>query len=507
MLRLVDRGPLDLSVGDVSVAPALNASYDELGPIAMRLYRLLPLHPGPEFTVEPVAEGLNEPVDVTTQAVSELLDANLITEIQYGRFRQHDLLREHARARAEELDPQPERNGALYRMCEWYGKKAAAADLAINPRPRRFSWVYLDVYDMQFPDRRDALEWFTREWANVLEAQRSAAGQDGWDELVFLLAETVWNGLRSLSAWDELAESQRLGAEAARRRSHVLESVCLSRLGFAETALGNDTAAEEACTQAVRRASELGDWWAEAAALSTRARARTARGECHGALADLERAVRLDEELGDRRSIALRHRRIGEIYCRPKMADFDRAIRHLRLAKDVMREVDDEIGLARAVTYLAKAHLGAGQWGTAVCEMGAVIDVLRSFGAPAYLVDVYAILGEARARLGHVAQARACFTEAIELGEAAGLHRSAALERARCYAMSWITATAGRRTPSDRTSRLDERDQYSGAALIAANEQILPTRPEHSNREGHDGHTQGRERPPTHREASAIDRP
>jgi hypothetical protein len=41
---------------------------------------------------------------------------------------------------------------------------------------------------------------------------------------------------------------------------------------------------------------------------------------------DLGSALQLDEQRGDRRSIALRHRRIGQAYGHPDIADFPQAI-------------------------------------------------------------------------------------------------------------------------------------------------------------------------------------
>lgn len=427
---LPDHTPMTMSVDDLSVRGVFDVSYDELEPTAARLYRLLAMHPGTEFTVEPAAAGLDESLATTGHALRQLLNANLITAIQEHRYRHHDLLREHAIELAEKHDAKSARQAALRRMIEWYLRRTAAADLVMNPLPRRFSPVYEDLDDARFTEPQQAHDWFAHEHANVLASQHLAA-EHGWDGLVYQFAETLWNPLRPSHAADELAETQQRGADAARRCGHVLESVCLTRLGFAETNRRNHEAAVQACTAAVERATELGSGWAQSAALATRARARTAADDPRGALTDLGHALEIDEELGEPRSVALRHRRIGQAYTHPKITDYAQAIWHLHKSTEIMLSLGDEIGHARAVTYLAEAHLSAGQCDATLFELSRVVRALRSYGAPTYLAHAYTVMGRAHAHLDHVAEARDCFTDAIDLYTAAGPAMTKAAEAVR----------------------------------------------------------------------------
>lgn len=404
--------PLAISMDDASVRGVFDVSYDELEPTAARLYRLLAEHPGAEFTSEPAAAGLKGTLAITEHALAQLVDANLLTEIRDHRYRHHDLLREHATELADRHDTKSARHAAKRRMIEWYLRRTAAADLAINSFPRRFSPVYEDLNGATFINPRQALDWFADERANILASQQLAAEHD-WDGLVYQFAEALWNPLRPNYASDELAETQQLGADAARRCKHVLESVCLTRLGFAESNRGNTEAAVAACTAAYECATDHGSQWAQSAALSTRARAFTAADDPRRALTDLAEALEIDEEQGERRSVALRHRRIGEAYTHPKITDYPQAIWHLRKATEIMSSLADEIGHARVVTYLARAHLGAGQCDAALFELRRVLRPLQSSGASAYLADVYTLMGRAHAELGHLDDADVCFADAI----------------------------------------------------------------------------------------------
>ena len=66
------------------------------------------------------------------------------------------------------------------------------------------------------------------------------------------------------------------------------------------------------------------------------------------------RCAAVDEQRSDRRSIALRHRRIGQAYAHPEIADFPQAIWHFREAAETMEALGDETAHARVVTTWPK---------------------------------------------------------------------------------------------------------------------------------------------------------
>lgn len=422
---------LALHVDEASVGGILDMSYDDLDTDTARLYRLLAVHPGAEFTADPLAAALGIPVADIERGLARLSDAHLVTAVADARYRQHDLPREHAQALADRHDEASVRRTALRSMIEWYLRRTAAADMAINPQPRRFSPVYEHLDTEPFTSAEHALSWFSVERANVLTSQHLAA-QEGWDGLVFQLAETVWNPLRPSYFADDLVHTQQLGILAAQRCTHVLEAVFLTRLGFGESNRSRHEAAVTACTTAIERAREFGDSWVLAAALSTRARAFTAAGKPRAALEDLGSALLLDEQRGDRRSIALRHRRIGQAYAHPEIADFPQATWHLREAAEMMEALGDDIAHARVVTYLAEVHVEARQPDAALFALRRIGNAVASYGSPRYCGHAYTVMGRAHALLGNVAEADHCYRQALDLftdaGPGAATDRAAVLK-------------------------------------------------------------------------------
>jgi tetratricopeptide (TPR) repeat protein len=422
---------LAMHVDEASWGGLLDMSYDDLDAETARLYRLLALHPGAEFTADPLAAALDLPVADVEHGLTRLLDAHLVTIVAHARYRLYDMTREHAHARAEQHDKPGARRAALRSMIEWYLRRTAAADMAINPQPQRFSPVYEEVDTDPFPSAEHALEWFAVERVNILASQQIAA-HEGWDGLVFQLAETVWNPLRPSYFADDLVHTQQLGIIAAQRCQHILEAVFLARLGFGESNRGHHDEAITACTTAIECAAVVEDTWVLAAALSTRARAFTAAGRPRAALEDLGSALRLDEQRGDRRSMALRHRRIGQAYAHPEIADLPQAIWHLREAADMMESLGDDTAHARVITYLAEVHVEARQPDAALFTLRRIDDALGSCGSPRYQGHAYAVMGRAHAQLGNVAEAHRCYGNALSLftdaGPGAATDREAVLE-------------------------------------------------------------------------------
>jgi len=86
-----------MHVENLSVAAAFDLSYDDLTPEQKQLFRRLGLHPGTEIDAYAAAALDDADVMTATRHLEALYDQNLITELSQGRYRLHDLLREHAR--------------------------------------------------------------------------------------------------------------------------------------------------------------------------------------------------------------------------------------------------------------------------------------------------------------------------------------------------------------------------------------------------------------------------
>ena len=131
--RLVDEEHrLDqFQAGDLSIAAAFAASYQQLADTARRTFRRLAVVPGPDFDATVAGVVGEVPVAVAWDALDELVDLGLLLDGPAGRYRFHDLVRLFARTRLEAEESPAERAAVTARVTSWLlraaGRWAASA--------------------------------------------------------------------------------------------------------------------------------------------------------------------------------------------------------------------------------------------------------------------------------------------------------------------------------------------------------------------------------------------
>ena len=125
-----------LGAGDLQVRAAFEVSYQQLAEEDARLFRLLGLHPGPDFTATAAAALAGTEDEAAESALGRLADAHLVTEDTAGRFALHDLLRLFARATCQQADTRDDRDAAETRLVRHYENLAAFLDSCVDPKLR-----------------------------------------------------------------------------------------------------------------------------------------------------------------------------------------------------------------------------------------------------------------------------------------------------------------------------------------------------------------------------------
>ena len=90
---------------NLSVAAAFDRSYQDLTAAEQYMFRCLGLHPGTDFDAWAAAALAGVPVAEASRDLEGLYDHYLLAETARGRYRFHDLIREHARALAAAAPP------------------------------------------------------------------------------------------------------------------------------------------------------------------------------------------------------------------------------------------------------------------------------------------------------------------------------------------------------------------------------------------------------------------
>ncbi|MEU1244170.1 BTAD domain-containing putative transcriptional regulator [Micromonospora parva] len=166
---------------ETAVGAAFDASYESIPPAAQRMFRLLGLVPGPDFTAPAAAALAVLDPDEAGRVLERLADAHLISEHAAGRFAFHDLLRRYARARAVAEDGEADRAAAVRRLFDWYLHKVDAAAIRLYPQRFRLPIPETDrtLPIVDFPDPAGALHWLDAERRNLIEAAQHAVTQRG----------------------------------------------------------------------------------------------------------------------------------------------------------------------------------------------------------------------------------------------------------------------------------------------------------------------------------------
>ena len=264
-----------LSTGDDEEAEAIRTvfawSYRALPEQAARMFRLLGLHPGPEFGLRAAAAlAGSTSVSRSRQLLDSLVGAHLLEQTPPDRYQFHDLLRAYAIDQAQQEEPLAEREAALSRVLEWYLHTADAAQSWVNPAEDRLTLAPVadDVSLLTFPDYDAAVDWAEREHDNLLQAVRTAADA-GQERLAWQLSTVLWNAqFPSVSgaSWPPvghigLEAAERLGERAAQGALHTYLGIAYTRVNRLAESLESH---EHALT--IRR--DLGDRLGEARSLN-----------------------------------------------------------------------------------------------------------------------------------------------------------------------------------------------------------------------------------------------
>ncbi|WP_079124878.1 ATP-binding protein [Streptomyces lushanensis] len=262
-----------LSTGDDEEAEAVRTvfawSYRALPERAARLFRLLGLHPGPEFGLHAAAALAGLAVPKTRQLLDSLVGAHLLEQTAPDRYQFHDLLRAYATDQAQHEEPPGERSAALRRVLDWYLHTADAAQTWISPAELHLPLTppVEGVQALSFADYDTAVDWSEREHTNLLQAVRAAIALE--DRLAWQLTAVLANAQSPSAPFADWPAVGRLGLEAARRLGdRSAEAQLLTEMGMSHTRNDRLTESHASHSAALGIRRELGDRLGEAHSLN-----------------------------------------------------------------------------------------------------------------------------------------------------------------------------------------------------------------------------------------------
>ncbi|MCC9307248.1 tetratricopeptide repeat protein [Kitasatospora sp. RB6PN24] len=377
--RLRKHGVDAVSTSERSLQDVFDLSYEGLAPRTQRLFRLLALHPGQDFT-PPAAAALAGLGEAETELLLEQLqDEHLVQQRTPGRYALHDLLRAYAAGRARQ-DPDEER-AATERVLGWYLASVDAATRRITPAryalPLRLA--PMTAAPAEFDGSAEAMAWCDQEYANLLAAAERAAGMPGSD-LAWQLATSMSMYLFLRCHWQESLRVNELGLEAAAATHHLaVEAWVRGNLAMSLAALGEPELAAPQLTRALEMRRELGEVGGGTEGLgdlSGPVDAHELEAGLDGSLRALEAAVRAGDR--KREGAALN----GVAICLWELKRPLEALDYLRRKLALHREAGDQFGLGPALHNIAEFHETVQLYDEALEVFREALEVARASGDP-----------------------------------------------------------------------------------------------------------------------------
>lgn len=375
-----ERAGLDAFDGtdqETNVRAAISWSYQHLRPAAARMFRLLSIHPGPDFTTPATASLAGVDLATAGDALDELMGVHLVEERLPGRFALHDLVRAYAAEQSQAEDDETVRTDALRRVVDHYLHTAWRAALLLRPMrtPITLKGPSPGTTPEVLGGYAEAWRWFEAETA-VLIAAMHLAVDTGFDEQVWQLAWTMADHLDRKGRWHDWTEVGHIALAAGRRLRDQRALASAHRgLGHALILLRSFEESQAHLNAALQLDS---DPEAQAGVFRGLALLADTRGRFEEALEYGERALALSRSCDDRAGEAAALNQVGWYHCR--LGHHQQALHFCEEALDGHRELGD--WTAEAVTWdsLGYVHHHMGHRSQAVECYAHALDLYRKLG-------------------------------------------------------------------------------------------------------------------------------
>jgi tetratricopeptide (TPR) repeat protein len=421
-LELLDAGGDDRT----AVRGVFSWSYRHLPAVAARAFRLIGLHPGPDFDLYAVAALTDASAGQAQQAMDLLSRAHLIQSHHPGRYCMHDLLRAYAARLAAAEDSEPEQRAALTRLFDHYLATAAAAVRILLPAEQHH-WPRIPLRATPappMPDPATARAWLDAERATLVNITAYTA-EHGWPGHTTRLSATLY---RYLNVGGYFPEGLVIHTHALHAANHsgdrAAEANALRSLGHIYWQQGQYGHATDHLQHALALAGEISDRVNEGRALLNLGVVYQRQGYYEQSAEHLERARDEFREIGDQ---------VGEAHALLSLGVVDRrqgrnqqAADHYQQALALFREIGDQDGEANALDNLGTIYQRERSYAQAIDHHHQALALFREMGNRHGEANALLDLGTAYRRQGNHQQAAEHHQQALALArEIRDIHREA----------------------------------------------------------------------------------
>jgi DNA-binding SARP family transcriptional activator/Tfp pilus assembly protein PilF len=392
-------------------------SYAALTEPAARMFRLLGLHPSPDLSAAAAASLAGLPLAAARRLLTDLIQANLLTEQVPGRYTLHDLLRAYAAEQTHRHDPEATHRAALTRMVDHYLHTAHAADRLLYPLRDPISLPLASLAPGALPQRlvdtEEAAAWFTAERHTLVAALRLAAAA-GFDGPAWQLAWALDTHLYRRGHWHDEIAAWRVGLSAAARMAdHAAQAEAHQNLAHTFARLDRNVEAETHSRHALALYTEVDNRVGLADVHRSLGYFQERQGRFRPALEHARQALTLYEAAEHRQGQARARNAIGWYHA--LLGEFDAAVVHCEQALALLHRIGDLHGQAATWDSLGYAHHHLGDQARAAECYRQSLALWRQLGDRYNEADILGHLGEAYLAAGDPGAARAAWQQALDI--------------------------------------------------------------------------------------------
>ncbi len=352
--------------GDMSLKTVFSWSYHALGAHDRRAFRLLGLHPGPDFSVDAAMAILGTTRSAALDCLELLASAHLLDQPgSLRRYRFHDLLHDYAEECARADEPARECDLAEHRLVDFFLHTAKAADSVAFPYRDGVAVddPVADVLPLHFAHDRQAQDWFIEERANLC-ATIDLAAHRGMHSRVCRMAHVLSDMFRRCGYYDEARSVLALAVGSAQLEGDAdAEAAAYNDLGLVYFQQSQFFEARKHFHRAHLMAQWMGSKRGIAVSLHQLARLDVAEGRVEDGFHRYREVLRIANEVEDGELAAGTLHRLGVLaMSRNNRVD---AARLFHRALDLREQFGNVAGQADTLSELAELHRHKGELRTA----------------------------------------------------------------------------------------------------------------------------------------------
>jgi tetratricopeptide (TPR) repeat protein len=382
-------------------------------------FRRLGVHPGTDIDGYAAAALDGTGLATARRHLDGLYDQYLLTEPARGRYRLHDLLREHAGGLA--ADDPADAGAAAGRLLDYYLHTAAAAGQhiatrhtpVVRPPPGEPPAVA-----PRLSTAGQALAWLDAERSN-LHAAAGYAAASGRPGHAIAIPAAISGFLFARGHWDQSAVLHQAALATARQAGdRAGQADALNELGLLQWATGDHPAAAVSVTRALELYRGLGDRLGQASAMDKLGRVQFDTGDYPAAAASQQQALDLFRDLGHRLGQALALTNLGIMQLRT--GDYPAAIASLTQALGMFRELGDRYHQAEVLNDLGDMLSRSGDSRQARDQHARALAIAREISAPLEEARALEGLGHCLLQDGNSGDAAAHWQQALTIYQRLG---------------------------------------------------------------------------------------